>query len=142
MSESKKPNVGFWVISSIALIWNLMGVINYIAQAYMTEEMKAAIPSTQREYIENVPVWATAAFAIAVFAGFFGCLSLLLRKKIAKLLLLISLLGVAVQMSHGFMSGIEDVYGPGGVAMPIMIIGLSIFLVWYSRFVDSKGWLS
>ncbi|MDB9922210.1 hypothetical protein OAC95_01685 [Polaribacter sp.] len=142
MQESKKPNVGFWVISSIALTWNLMGVINYIAQAYMTEDMKATISAAQREYIENVPVWATAAFATAVFAGSFGCLSLLLRKKIAKLLLLISLLGVVVQMSHGFMSDIEDVYGPGGIAMPIMIIGLSVFLVWYSRFVDTKGWLS
>ena len=142
MSESNKPNVGFWVISSIAFVWNLMGVLNYIAQTYMTEEMKALLPPVQKEYIENVPAWATAAFAIAVFGGFIGCLSLLFRKKTAKIALLISLTGVIVQMSHGFMSGIENAYGPGGIAMPIMIIGLSIFLVWYSRFVDTKGWLS
>ncbi|CAI8364681.1 MAG: Uncharacterised protein [Polaribacter sp. SA4-10] len=142
MSEFKKPNVGFWVISIIAFVWNLMGVLNYIAQAYMTEDMKVLLPQGQREYIENVPAWATAAFAIAVFAGLIGCLSLLFRKKTAKIALLISLLGVIVQMSHGFISGIENAYGPGGIAMPIMIIGLSIFLVWYSRFVDTKGWLS
>ena len=142
MSEFKKPNVGFWVISIIAFVWNLMGVLNYIAQAYMTEDMKVLLPQGQREYIEIVPAWATAAFAIAVFAGLIGCLSLLFRKKTAKIALLISLLGVIVQMSHGFISGIENAYGPGGIAMPIMIIGLSIFLVWYSRFVDTKGWLS
>lgn len=142
MKQSNKPNVGFWIISAVALIWNLMGVMNYIAQAYMTDEMKALLTNGQREYMETVPAWATAAFAIAVFTGVIGCLLLLLRKRMAKTLLLVSLLGVIVQMSHGFMSGIKDVYGPGGILMPIMIIGLSLFLVWYSKFVDKKGWLS
>jgi hypothetical protein len=92
--------------------------------------------------METVPAWATAAFAIAVFAGFLGCLLLIFRKKLSKTILLISLIGVLVKMSHGFMSGIKDVYGPGGITMPIIIIGLSVFLVWYSKFVYKKGWLS
>lgn len=137
-----KPSIGFWVISSIALIWNLMGILNYISQAYMTEDIKALLEDGQRQYMETVPAWTTAAFAIAVFTGFFGCLLLMFRKKLAKTLLLISLIGVIVQMSHGFMSEIKDVYGPGGIAMPIIIIGLSVFLVWYSKSVDKKGWLS
>lgn len=143
MSEStNKPGIGFWIISIIALIWNLMGILNYIGQAYMTDDMKALLAEGQRQYMETVPAWATAAFAIAVFAGFFGCLLLIFRKKFSKIVLLVSLIGVLVQMSHGFMSGIKDVYGPGGIAMPIAIIGLSVFLVWYSKFVDKKGWLS
>jgi hypothetical protein len=142
MSQSNKPNVGFWIISVIALLWNLMGVLNYVAQAYMTDDMKALLPEGQRQYMESVPAWATAAFAIAVFAGVLGCLLLLFRKRMAKTVFIISLLGVIVQMSHGFMSGIKDVYGPGGIAMPIMIIGLAAFLVWYSKFSESKSWLS
>jgi len=143
MSEStNKPGIGFWVISIIALIWNLMGILNYIGQAYMTDDMKALLEEGQRQYMETVPAWATAAFAIAVFAGFLGCLLLIFRKKFTKTVLLISLIGALVQMSYGFTSGIKDVYGPGGIAMPIIIIGLSVFLVWYSKFVDKKGWLS
>ena len=142
MSQSNKPNVGFWIISVIALLWNLMGVLNYVAQAYMTDDMKALLPEGQRQYMESVPAWATAAYAIAVFAGVLGCLLLLFRKRMAKTVFIISLLGVIVQMSHGFMSGIKDVYGPGGIAMPIMIIGLAAFLVWYSKFSESKSWLS
>jgi hypothetical protein len=139
---TNKPNVGFWIISIIALIWNFMGIMNYLGQAYMTDDMKALLKEGQRHYMETVPAWATAAFAIAVFTGFLGCLLLIFRKKFAKKVLLISLIGVIVQMSHGFMSEIKDVYGPGGIAMPIMIIGLSVYLVWYSKFVDKKGWLS
>jgi hypothetical protein len=139
---TNKPNVGFWIISIVALIWNFMGIMNYLAQAYMTDDMKGLLKEGQRQYMETVPAWATAAFAIAVFTGFLGCLFLIFRKRIAKTLLLISLIGVIVQMSHGFMSGIKDVYGPGGIAMPIIIIGLALFLVWYSKSVDKKGWLS
>jgi len=142
MTQSNKPTVGFWIISAIAFVWNLMGVLNYLEQAYMTEDVKALLPEGQRQYMETVPAWATAAFAIAVFTGILGCLALLFRKKIAKSFLFVSFLGVISQMSHGFMSGIKDVYGPGGIAMPILIIGLAVFLVWYSRQVDEKRWLS
>jgi len=142
MTQSNKPTVGFWIISAIAFVWNLMGVLNYLSQAYMTEDVKALLPEGQRQYMETVPPWATAAFAIAVFTGVLGCLALLFRKKIAKSFLFVSFLGVISQMAHGFMSGIKDVYGPGGIAMPILIIGLAVFLVWYSRQVDEKRWLS
>jgi hypothetical protein len=142
MSQSNKPNTGFWILSILALVWNLMGVLNYIGQAFITDDMKALLPESQRLYMESVPSWATAAFAFAVFAGVLGCLLLLLRKKIAKTFFVISLLGVLVQMAHAFSSEIEDVYGPGGITMPILIIAFSILLVWYSRLVDSKGWLS
>ena len=116
-----------------------MGILNYIGQAYMTDDMKAMLPEAQRQYMETVPAWATAAFAIAVFAGFLGSLLLLLRKKFANVLFLASLIGIIVQMSHGFMSEIKDVYGPGGIAMPIMIIGIGIFLVWYSKKCTNDG---
>jgi hypothetical protein len=67
MSESKKPNVGFWVISSIALIWNLMGVDGYLNQTYKTERFKSMYSEEQLEIIFNSPSWVTAAFAMAVF---------------------------------------------------------------------------
>ncbi|WOC40161.1 hypothetical protein [Polaribacter sp. HL-MS24] len=142
MSQSNKPNIVFWILSIVALVWNIMGVLNYIGQAFITDDLKALLPENQRLYMESVPAWATAAFAFAVFAGVLGSLLLLLRKKIAKTFFIISLLGVLVQMTHGFMSEIKDVYGLGGIAMPILIIGFAVFLVWYSRLVDSKGWLS
>ena len=55
MSESKKPNVGFWVISSIALIWNLMGVDGYLNQTYKTERFKSMYSEEQLEIIDSSP---------------------------------------------------------------------------------------
>lgn len=142
MSENK-PNTLFWVIGIIALIWNGMGVMAYIGQAYMTDEMKAALPEAERALYENVPAWVTAAFAIAVFGGTVACILLLMKKKMAKTVFLISLIAIIAQMTYNlFMSKASEVYGPGGMIMPIMVIVIGVFLLLYSKKCIEKGWLS
>jgi len=75
----------FWAIGSIALIWNLMGVINFFVQ--MNPDMLTSYRESERAIIEGRPAWATGGFAIAVFGGVLGCLLLLLRKSAAYYLL-------------------------------------------------------
>lgn len=144
MSNSNyKPSTGFWVISIVALIWNAMGVMAYLGQAYMTDEVRDALPEAQRALYENVPSWVTAAFAVAVFGGLLGCLLLLLRKKMATSVLMLSLIGIIVQMVYNFfMSNAAEAYGPGGMIMPIMVLVIGFFLVWFSKNATAKGWLS
>lgn len=142
MSTINKPTTGFWVISIIALIWNLMGVMAYLGQAYMTDEMIAMLPENQQELYTNIPTWYTAAFAVAVFGGVLGCILLLLKKKLAKTVLLISFIGVIIQMYYNFfVSNSMEVYGPGGAIMPIMVIIISVFLIWFAKHGIRKGWL-
>lgn len=142
-SDSNKPTTLFWVIGIFALIWNAMGVMAYIGQAYMTDDMLAALPEAERALYENVPAWVTAAFAIAVFAGTLGCILLLLKKKLAKPVFLVSLIAIIVQMTYNlFMSKAAEVYGPGGMVMPIMVIAIGVFLLLYSKKCIDKGWLS
>ena len=81
MTNSVKPPIWFWLVSVIALLWNLMGVFNYLNQAYNQEALLEAMDQAQREVFEGIPAWATAAFAIAVFAGAIGSIGLLIRKK-------------------------------------------------------------
>ena len=71
----------FWVISAIALIWNVLGGANFFMQ--MDADMVSALPETHRAIIIGRPVWATAGFAVIVFGGALGCLLLLLRKSAA-----------------------------------------------------------
>lgn len=143
MTSTNKPKAGFWIIAVLALIWNLMGVLAYLAQAFMTDEAKALLPEAERALYNNVPAWATAAFAIAVFGGFLASLALLFRKKLAKPLFLISLVGIIVQMIYNFfISEAMDVYGPGGMVMPVMVIVIGLFLYFYSKNAITKGWLS
>ena len=137
-----KPSTSFWVISVIALLWNLMGVNAYIQQAFKTDSFKAMYNEEQLKMIAEAPAWATAAFAIAVFGGLLGCILLLRRKQIAKTVFIVSLIGILVQMYYNFFV-IDSiaVYGPGAMAMPIMVILFAVFLIWYANFCTKKNWI-
>lgn len=144
-NSSIKPPVWFWVIGVIALLWNLMGVNMYLQQAYQTDSFKAMYTDTPEllEMVNSTPAWATAAFAIAVFAAALGCISLLLRKSWAKNLFLLSLIGIVAQMIYNlFISKAIEVYGPGVALMPILVIVVGLFLLWYSKKAITKGWIS
>ena len=143
MTNSTKPSSSFWVISIIALLWNLMGVVAYLGQAFLTDDMKAMIPEDQLAIIENTPAWATAAFALAVWFGLLGAILLLTKKKIAKTVFLISLIGILVQLVYNFtMTNALEVYGTSGLIQPILTVGIGVFLVWYSKKCADDGILS
>ena len=142
-NSTNKPTGSFWIISVIALIWNSFGANQYIQQAYNTESFKALYTQEQYEIIQSTPSWAIAAFAFAVFGGTVGCIFLLLRKKLAKIFFIISLVGIIIQMIYNvFIVKALQVYGPGAIIMPIMVIGVGLFLIWYSKLSISKGWLT
>ena len=145
MSEGSigKLPTSFYIISGAALVWNLIGVVTYVMQVTITPDALSAMPEAKRMLLENAPVWATSAFAIAVNAGALGCLLLLLRQTWAFPVLVASLAGVVVQMYHSLIIAKSiEVYGPGGMIMPAMIVVISIFLVWYSKGAKEKGWIN
>lgn len=141
-TTSDKPATWFWVVSAIALLWNLMGVMAYLQQVTMSPEALQALPENERLLFETVPTWATGAFSLAVWGGALGCILLLLRKKLATPVLMVSLAGVLVQMYHSFfMSNSIEVYGPGGMVMPIMVVAIGFSLIWLSLKATANGWI-
>ena len=136
-SQAGKPPIWFWIVSALALIWNAMGVKAYLDQAYNTEAHQAMINTPELlDMVANAPSWVTAAFALAVFGGALGCLLLLLRKRLASTVLLISFVAIIIQMSYiTFSLKMAD-------AMTPMIIIVGALLVWLSKIATKKGWLS
>ena len=129
----------FWAIGVVALIWNLMGVINFFMQ--MNPEMIAAYRDSERAIIEGRPVWATGSFVVAVFGGALGCILLLLRKSAAYYIFIASLVGVIVTMLHTLGIGID--FGPGEIlGIILMPLVVAAFLIWYSKQAQNKGWIS
>ncbi|MGI9221244.1 MAG: hypothetical protein ACR2QS_09445 [Woeseiaceae bacterium] len=135
--EEQKVSKSFWVIASVGLLFNLMGCVNFISQ--FNAEMVASMPDAYRLIIESRPMWATVAFAIAVFGGAIGCVLLLLRKSAAINLLGLSLAGaVAAQLP-----------AIGNVELPMqawvgwvsqLVIGA--LLLWYAVWASGKKWLA
>ncbi len=142
MTTTNKPNALFWVISIVALLWNLAGVGAYMGQKLMSEETIAAMSQAEQDIISNTPMWYHIAFALAVWFGLLGCIGLLLKKKWAKPVFIISLVGIVFQMVYNlFISGALDIYGPGAAVMPVLVVLIGIFLIWYAGNCIKKGWL-
>ena len=146
MSEKSntKPPVWFWIVSILALLWNLMGVMSYLEQAYMTDEIKAQYTAEQLTLMEGIPAWVTAAFAIAVWGGLLGCIALLFRKRWAKPLLMLSLIAILIQMAYSFfMTNAAEIYGLiRGIIIPLLVIIIGIALVQFARIAEKRNWIS
>lgn len=140
----QKPPFWFWIIAVVGLLWNGLGVNQYLHQAYKTDALKEMYPDPKiYDMILNTPSWVMAAFATAVFFGLLGCLLLLLRKKWAYPMFIISLLGIVAQMIYNiFMSGAMEVYGPGAVLMPLTIFLFGLLLLWFTKKSIKQQWVN
>lgn len=132
----------FWVIGAVALLWHVMGSMNYLWQ--MNADVVASFPETHRAIIEGRPAWATGGFAIAVFGGAIASLLLLLRKSAAIYLFIASLLGVIVTMIHtvGVASSTINFSLIDIIVMILMPLAVAALFVWYSKQTERKGWIT
>ncbi len=129
----------FWAIGAVALIWNVLSGINFFAQ--MNPDVLDAYRESERALVEGRPAWVTGAFAIAVFGGAIGSLLLLLRRSAAFYVFVASLLGAIVTTTHTLAVDID--FGVG-VILGIIVLPpvVAAFLIWYSKWTVSKGWIS
>lgn len=132
-----KPPVYFWVVSVIAILWNAIGVYNYLSHALMTQEELSALSKSDQTLYANLPDWYISVFAIAVFAGLLGAISLLLRKRWAYIFFIISFLAVGLQQFY-----ILTEVNPRDIFLSLTIIVIAVFLVWFSKRAVSRKWLT
>ncbi|PPJ43173.1 MULTISPECIES: hypothetical protein [unclassified Pseudoxanthomonas] len=138
-----KRSLGFWIIGLFALVWNLIGVAMWYMQVNMSAEQLAAMTEAQRQVYEATPGWLNIAFAVAVFAGVLGALGLLLKKRWAGTLFLLSLIALLVQMIGAYVvTPAWAAYGPVGLVMPAVLLVIALFLLWYANKAQARGWLS
>lgn len=129
-----------WIISGLLLIWNLLGVGAFIMQMRATpEQILRDYGQVQADIIAAQPAWYPIIFGLAVFGGAVGCLGLLLRKKWANQLLLISLIAVIIQNIYFATAGVFEHTHGGQWSMIILIPLIAIFLVWYARKMTVRG---
>ncbi|MBC8768197.1 hypothetical protein H4O18_09350 [Arenibacter sp. BSSL-BM3] len=138
-----KPPMWFWIVGVIALLWNLIGVSAYLSEVFMSEEVFVSMPEAQQALYESRPSWATAAFAIAIWSGLLGSIALLLKKKWAKVVFILSLVGILLQqLYHFFLSNTFDVMRTTAMILPILIVIFGLLLVIFADFAAKRNWLS
>ena len=57
MTDSNKPGILFWIVGFVALLWNAMGCLNYLAQAFDLEMATEGLSVEQIAFMEALPAW-------------------------------------------------------------------------------------
>ena len=134
----------FWIIGGVFMLWNFLGLTIYYDQVTMSPEaLAAAFTAEQQAFLENMPLWATSAYGLAVTAGVIAALLLLVRNALALPVFVVSFAGVLVQNVNSFLlSDGLAVWGSSALYMPTIVIVICIVEIWYSRSAKAKGWLT
>ncbi|HEY0113409.1 MAG TPA: hypothetical protein VGB59_09705 [Allosphingosinicella sp.] len=134
------PPAWFRILAVAAVVWNLFGVFMYLHSVGIFGDPMADLTASQRAAAESIPPAITGAFAIGTLAGLLGSLGLLLRKRWALPVLLVSLLGlIALEGWIVFLSGALEAFG--GIALPLTIVVIAAFLAWLASHARQRGWL-
>jgi len=142
MNEIIKPKSGFWAVSIIAIIWNILGVLAYIGSVTLSPEQMEAMSEAERNIRETTPAWATSAFALATFLGLLGSILLVLRKAVAEKVFMLSFIAILVQFYYALiLVDSMAIHGVQAVIMPMFVIIIGFGLIIYSRKCKAKGLL-
>lgn len=143
MTTLNKPKALFWVIASIALLWNLLGLSEFIKTAFFVETYTETYTELQIESMRNAPIWINVLFGISTITGVLGSILLLMKKKAAIRLFAISVLAVIAQTLGGNLAlDTIDIFGMGqALVFPSVIVLLDIFFYWFSSYCYKKGWI-
>ena len=138
-----KTPMHLWIVGVLALLWNFMGVFDYLASLLELEFYMSEFPPEMLEWIDAMPAWATAAWAFGVWGAFAGTIGLLLRKKWAVVAYAVSLGGLLVSSIYSYiLTDAMEMMGSGAVFMNIAIWAVAIFLLFYAWAMAKKGVLS
>lgn len=143
MTTTNKPKTLFWVIAVLALLWNFMGIFQFIGPIFFPEAIFEGYSQEAIDMFKSFPSWYTVVFGIATISGLLASIMLLMRKKIAVFLFLVSMIAVfIVEGYYIFGTKATEVLGQAAIYMPIFVIICSIFLYFYSKGAARKGWLN
>lgn len=144
MTNTNKPSILFWIIGVVSLLWNGMGVNYYLQSAFKTEMSTAGLNQGQIDLMESMPAWYTALFAIAVFAGAIGSITLLMKKKIAVPLFMVSFIAAFINQIYWLFgtNAVEVFSDQMPYVMPVLVVIIGAFLIWYSKKQKAKHVLS
>lgn len=145
MSETpKNTKISFLIVGIIFLLWNLFGCLMYVLNKMTPVEKVAETQGpVMAAALEAYPAWATGANAIAVWVGLIAAICLLMRKKIAFPLFILSLIAAIICFIPTFTEPLfAEATGGTHWVMPMIVVFLGLVEIWWTRRKISDGLIS
>ena len=137
----EKPGSMFWLFAVFFVLWGLVGTSMYLVEMTISDEGYAEAFGAELAAVRGVyPVWAMSAYAIAVWTGLLAAILFLLRKRVSVLIFTVSLLAAVIGFIPTFTNSVlRDAAGSGYWVMPLIVIVIGLFEIFYSRKQKAKG---
>jgi uncharacterized membrane protein YhaH (DUF805 family) len=142
MAYSTRPQIWFWTVAIIFLLWNLIGLGFLTTEILAPELLIDSLNQEQLEFYNNRPSWYLFNYGIAVLTALFAAIAVLFKRKMAVLLSLISLLTIFISTAYNLNAGVWDMMNRSDQFFFILVPLLGLLLWVFARKVNSKGWLS
>lgn len=132
----------FYVIASVAFLWNIMGAIAVIMNFMMTPETIAMLPVEQQQMYADTPMWSSYGSLVAVVAGALACIALLIKKAWAYPLFILSVLGLIVQ-NIGIFVVVDavSVLGSTVLIMQGLVGAIAVALIFLAKHAIKQEWI-
>ena len=143
-TTSVSPPRWYWIVSGIALLWMLFGVVALVMDLSMDEAALEGMSEAERQIYTGRPTWLLVAYAVAILSGLGGVIGLLIRKRWAVALLAVSLITAVIQFGYVlFGMGAMDTLGAGAtLPFPILILAIGAGLLWLAMRARHFGWIT
>jgi hypothetical protein len=143
-TAASKPPTWYWVVSGLAVLWMLFGVMAWVMDLMTDEAALAELSEAQRQLYAARPQWLFAVYGVAIFSGLAGAIGLLLRKSWASALFGLSLAAIIVQFGYTFfaMHAVEVLGAAAAIPFPLVIFLIGVALVWFARRSRTRGWIA
>jgi len=126
-------------MSWLGTLWGLLWAMDYVLTKSESPAYIANIPTDAWAYLQGLPIWIMALWAIAVWSGLLGWIMMLLRKRLAVRCFTVSVVALIANFLYWIPTGgwaLQDSTGRGF----LLVVGLfAVFGVWFSRNMRSKG---
>ena len=139
-----RPGWKHRAVGIVALLWNAMGAFDYLMTQTRNEAYMAKFTPEQLDYFYGFPAWMVAAWATAVWGGMLGAVLLLMRRRMAEPVFLVSLLAVVLTTiySYGLAEGAAAFEGAVAHVLSAAIVVVALALYLHSRTLRSRGVLT
>jgi magnesium-transporting ATPase (P-type) len=137
----QRPVARWYSAAAIAsLLFMLLGCVVYAMHIYTDP---TTLPLDQRAMFEAEPRWVTTALGIASLGGTIGALMLVLRRRAAVTLLLISLIfGIAWCVGLLITPGLRSLLSTNEIAVVLVATAISWTIYGFARHSRQRGWLN
>lgn len=134
--------VHVWIVGLLSVLWNAGGAYDYLMIQTENAGYLGMMSPEQLAFMQGAPLWFDAGWAIGVWGSVLGALLILLRIRYAFHTFVLSLLGMAVNSTYGYLiaePGSLELSGTTGLVFSALIVVVLIFEIFYVRAMTIRG---